>query len=385
MKRLLFIIPNQTTGGTNRSLQSLLVNIDNSKYAVDVFAMSHGGVYDGAFTNCRLLSPDLFVESIIARLENLKGWRKAVGAVAKLLCKISGYRFQEVVFAMAAKKLMRKKYDTVIAYSEGVATGLLEEMAHRSKLAWIHCDYLSYYQLNGCKDERAVYSGCRAIVCVSEFTRQSFLSVYPEFASRTYAIGNLMDVRRIRLLALEPVPEHISKSMFNILSIGRIDPVKRLSVIPEIAAKLMDCGHDFHWYIIGPKGTDAEYSRLLSNMERYGCRDRVTLLGEKKNPYSYIRLADLVVNTSISEACPYVVNEAKILGKPVVCTDFGSAPEFIQNGVTGYYVPLGHMAAHITELISDKRKYTSMCDSLADFKYGNEALLEKIDMLLNAD
>ena len=43
----------------------------------------------------------------------------------------------------------------------------------------------------------------------------------------------------------------------------------------------------------------------------------------------------MVVSTSVSEACPNVINEAKILHTPIVATNFGSVYEFIEDGVNG--------------------------------------------------
>ena|GEM_PF-7133817 len=75
------------------------------------------------------------------------------------------------------------------------------------------------------------------------------------------------------------------------------------------------------------------------------------------NPYSYISQADLIVNTSISEAAPNVINEALILHVPVICTNFGSAKEYVDNDKNGYIVPIEKIAEKVELLIKNISEY----------------------------
>ena len=111
--------------------------------------------------------------------------------------------------------------------------------------------------------------------------------------------------------------------------------------------------------------------------------DCVIYLGEKDNPYCYIRNSELLVNTSLSEACPYVINEAKILHKPVVCTDFGSAEEFIENGVNGYISPIESIHEPIISLIKNQELYDKMVSNISDFVYDNKRIINQIVGLFN--
>lgn len=64
-------------------------------------------------------------------------------------------------------------------------------MQHPNKIAWIHCDYASYYDLNNRKDESAVYNNFRSVVCVSKFTSMSFNNIYPKYQDKVKAINNI--------------------------------------------------------------------------------------------------------------------------------------------------------------------------------------------------
>ena len=88
------------------------------------------------------------------------------------------------------------------------------------------------------------------------------------------------------------------------------------------------------------------------------------------------------MNTSISEACPYVINEAKILGTPVVCTDFGSAKEFIDYGINGFYEPIEKVADRIICLIKNPNELLRVKNTLIDFRYNNWQILQQIYSLV---
>lgn len=384
MKRLLFVVPYLSTGGTNRSLQCLLSFMDTDRYDIDVFALAGDGVYKDHFTNCTLLPASPLIDSIIGRFENKRGFGRVLGLISKTLCKLTNYKFQHVAFSLVANQLCKKGYDAVIAYSEGVATEFVGTVKHRNKIAWIHCDYASYYGQNGCKNENSLYESFKSIVCVSQFTRKSFLSFYPNLNDKTTSINNLLDVDMMKRLSKEETDMELDSSKFNIVSVGRIDPVKQMSAIPAIAARLRARSLNIRWYIIGPKGTDKEYNLLKDNIKEYDCQDYVLLLGEKSNPYPYIRKANLLVVPSKSEACPYVVNEAKVLGTPVVVSDFGSAPEFVTNGDCGFVVPLDKMADIMAELVIDNKKYQEICENLLAFDYDNAGLLNQVNSLCDA-
>ena len=173
------------------------------------------------------------------------------------------------------------------------------------------------------------------------------------------------------------------KNFINIVSVGRIDPVKRFSYIPSVVRSLIDRGHKVRWYIVGPASQKVEYDLLLKKIIHYDVVDSVILLGEQKNPYPYIANADVFVSTSMSEACPYVVNEAKILHKPIVCTNFGSIYEFITHGKDGYISTLSDLSNTLDFLFSDSIAFENLKREISLFNYDNVKILSKIEKILS--
>ena len=383
-RRILFVVTYFDCGGINRSLQNLLNRIDVERYDVDVFGMVPDGMFSSLYKNCHVLPRHFLLSALMARYAQQKGSMRILSMVVKILSKVTNGLIGNLIKSNAAKRLKRRNYDTVVAFGEGAPTAFVGLMNHTNSVAWIHCDYSSYRQLNGNIDESALYSQFRHVVCVAEYPRRSFLSFYPDLASKTCTIYNILDDRMMMSLAKEEVKESFAQDVFHIVSIGRLDPVKRLSIVPSIAKQLVDNGCQFKWYVIGPKGgTMEEYDQLMKNISSLGVSDKVVYLGEKKNPYSYIARTDLLVNTSISEACPYVINEAMILHTPVVCTNFGSAAEFVNHGVNGFICPIEEMAVIISNYIRDKELQENINANLSSFTYENDVLMKQVYQVLS--
>lgn len=378
MKKILFVVTYLDTGGISRSLQNLLAKIDATKYAVDIFSMSHQGNFKSNFVNCNLLPKDALMHSLISRFGKARLYEKILSGCVKIVNKMLGGKLSAYVYSRVASKLSCSGYDAVIAFSEGVPTKLVSMMTHPNKVAWIHCDYKSYHKLNGNIDESNIYYSFKAIVNVSEFTQKSFIDLYPQYADKCYAIYNVLDVEMMKRQAEETYQPSYNDTYFNLVSVGRLDPIKRMSIIPSIAKQLIERGCSIRWYVVGPKGgTDEEYNNLIDNISSLGLSNEVIIVGERKNPYPFIKNANLLVNTSISEACPYVINEAKILCTPIVCPDFGSAKEFITNGKEGYYIPIDEFADCISKLINDISLRNEIYANLQCFNYDNDSIIKQ--------
>ena len=139
------------------------------------------------------------------------------------------------------------------------------------------------------------------------------------------------------------VPELIKKSedeIFDmnppsgkiIVTVGRLHPQKGQEIIPQITRKLVDAGYDIYWYLVGD-GMLRE--RIESLCCEYDVRERVILLGNKNNPFHYIKKCDIYVQTSSWEGWGLTIQEARILCKPMVVTPLPVVYEQITNGKNG--------------------------------------------------
>ena len=87
----------------------------------------------------------------------------------------------------------------------------------------------------------------------------------------------------------------------------------------------------------------------------------VKIIDFKKNPYNYIKKADLVVHTAIYEGLPNVLLEAICLNKYVISTNCSTGPsEILSNGKGGELIRLKDhktLAKKIREYYYNKNKF----------------------------
>ena len=105
-------------------------------------------------------------------------------------------------------------------------------------------------------------------------------------------------------------------------------------------------------------------------------------MGVKTNPHYYIKNADLLVSLSISEACPRVINEAKILHVPVVFTNFDTAKEFIENMENGLIYPIEEIKYSILEILQNKELNNKIRENISNFHFDNEDIMNNINKIL---
>ena len=275
------------------------------------------------------------------------------------------------------KKIEKNNYDCIVAFQEKQATDFCQHFSVKHKIAWIHCDYSKAYP----RDEKdlQLYGKYNKIVCVSQSTRDSFLKYFPSLLDRTVFIYNLFDSNAIISKSKETIDDsNFDCSQFTIISVGRINKVKRFDLIPRIAKDLCAKGVVFKWFIIGQPYSREDLQRLTYAIAEENVKDCVVYLGGKSNPYPYFQMADLLVCVSESEACPMIFNEAKLLNLQIVSTDFPSAFEFIDKNKNGRITKIEMMADTIADIVSEKP-----CRSTKDSTFNANELNDKILLQLS--
>lgn len=380
MKKILFILPSLEIGGTLSSFISLYHQL-KGRYIINVFAISHDGQLDIPFS-VDLMPKDCLIHAYRCNYANVRGFYRFITFLIKLfkrlllLCNVN----DEFIYKRLVKRLSNQ-YDVVIGFQEELPNQLASLIKAPQKYAWIHCDYSRH---SGCGKELSIYSQFTKIVCVSKYTAAVFENYYPGLKENTTYIYNILDKDQIIEKSCESITDsRFINDKFTIISVGRIASVKRFEYVPAIAASMKEKGVSFIWYIIGPNLGDSCLQQLLDNIKYYNVEDCVVYLGGKSNPYPYFKHSNLLVSLSLSEACPMIFNEAKVLNVPAVSADFPSAYEFIKEGVNGEICSLDQMAAVLSGIIKNTDSYNSLVQNLSKESDINDDTLSKLNDLLD--
>lgn len=179
-----------------------------------------------------------------------------------------------------------------------------------------------------------------------------------------------------------PIPSDEAKAFIGvppgdrmILYVGRIEPLKGLDVLLEAVGRFCQTEHieqsHLHLAIIGGEpdvkqdAMTVEMSRLQALREKYGLSDIVTFLGKRGQdtlPY-YYSAAEVVVVPSHYESFGMVALEAMACGTPVVASQVGGLAFLVQDGVTGFTVPVADPEAlcmHLKSLLSNPELRSKM-------------------------
>lgn len=352
-KKVLIIVNNFGMGGTIASLYTLLSKIDPRKVHVDIFPRVNSGTFVGNMPNCTILSENLWLSRSIYNKSFITRILNFIFLVFRKLFEKIGVDLYQIYNKIGGRQIHTEDYDAVIGFDESLPR-FISTLPARKRINWIHCDYRR--SANG-KDESRYYDKIDIVVCVSEFAKRVFTEYYPKYINKTIAIHNIINVEDLRQKASMPVDDsRFTTGCFNIVSCGRLDPVKQFHLIPFIADEIRKkTDKPFRWYIIGGGSNEIE-KQIQQEIEKYDVSEYVIPLGMKRNPFKFMQKSNLYVCTSYSESYPMVVNEAKALGIPVLCNTFPSAAESIENGVNGYICEIELMPKIIALMIDTPMK-----------------------------
>lgn len=191
----------------------------------------------------------------------------------------------------------------------------------------VHADYVRAKEVNFTYNK---WHKTTEHVGVSEHVCKIFKKLYPkEKITRIYNI-------------LDEIQE--TKPILKLISATRVSKEKGYERMLKLAQELKKAGIKFRWTIF----TDLElYNKKPFNLEE------IVYMKPSHNFFDYIVEADYGVQLSDTEGYSYFINECLEYGTPVLCTNFPSAYESIEDEKNGYILDMQLSNLNINKIVNN--------------------------------
>lgn len=386
MKSILFVIDSLGCGGAEKSLVSLLPLLNRDKYEIHLWILHQGGVFESLLPNNVIIedSPSYSIyEGIKLRIAFL--WYSLYSRVLKLLnIKEHG---AETLWKCVGKtyKVPSRKYDVAIAYQQGFPTYLVATKINaQKKFAWINVNIFNAGY--NTRFNSQFYDRIDYIVPVSKELETLLRRNYPQFSEKYHCVYDIINLQIIRKQASEDIAEKVeSDKEVTLVTTGRLARQKNHLLAVEAARVLKNHGLDFRWFFVGEGG---ERKNIENKIKEYGLQEYVRLLGLRTNPYPYMARCLVYVQTSSFEGFGLTIAEAKILGKPVVSTNFDVVYDQLEHERNGLISQMdaNSLAENIIRMVSDETLRKRIIDQVE--QESNDTSLteaQKVEKLIDED
>lgn len=388
MKRILFICSNMNIGGFQKSLINLLNSFDYKKYKVELLLIEQKGIFineipdEVKLVDLDKLRPEFFNSSGKSIILLIKKRRFILAfiriIIAGIACIDKGYG------AILMSKFIPnidEEYDCCIDYNgQYLNYYMIDRVNAKRKITYFHSDYEKWdYYKNA---DKKYYKKADAIVTISETCEESLKKYFPEASDKIYCIENIITNKTVSLSS--NVKFKKEKDKLCIMTVGRVCIDKGLEYATDAAVLLKKAGIKFKWYWVGPGNDIIEHKQMIIDKK---IEDVFEYLGPTNNPYNYIRAADICVYPSKFEGKSVVIEETKIINKPIVVTNFSTVSNQIENMKSGIIVEMNGNAVYegIKRLIDDNQLAKDIVEYQKKYCLGNGDEIEKLYNLINSN
>lgn len=373
--RILFVINTLGQAGAETALLSLLQTLAREKgearYEISLYVLTgQGEMVSRLPADVRLLNKKYREESVLTA-KGRKYLKKTVlkamftrGTVVKLF----PYLVKNTCAMLGKKRLLPDKllwrvlsdggmvlpeeYDLAVSYLEGGAAYFVaDHVKAAKKAAFIHVDYEKAGYTRAL--DKDCYLAFDKIFTVSDEVREAFLKAYPELPDKTEVFHNILNKEEIVRRAEEGEGFTDGFTGMRLLSVGRLTAQKAFEVSVDSMKRLKDAGKNVRWYVLGEGD---QRKKLQEQIDALGLTEDFILYGAVNNPYPFMKQADIYVHASRFEGKSIAIQEAQILGKPMVVSDCSGNREQVCHGKDGLMCGLtpDSLAENIMLLLEDE-------------------------------
>lgn len=376
-KRLLIHNGNISIGGQEKMLMEFLNILDSKKYEILLLIEENNGKRNDyidripKWIDYKFLTTEEFMNKI-EKYQGSKNFLKKLyySHLLKLKKKIS------------LKEL--RKYlnfsDIIIDYDMGLLRNLHKiNLQNKKIIGWSHA---GSGELLKKKQKRENVNKYDCIVTINETMKNGYLKNYNN--KEIVKIYNFLDFDLIEKKAEEKLEKDYGKY---IISVGSLTENKNHKLLINAFKILKDKYKVSEKLLIAGEGKERE--NLEKQIRELNLENDVLLLGQKENPYKYIKNSELYVISSKDESFSLTLVEAMFLKKLVISVKSNGPIEILKNKKYGVLVEnnADEMAEKINYYLENKderKKYEELgYERAKDFskENGKKVIEEFIDRL----
>ena len=363
-KKVLFIIGSLQSGGVSKSMISLLNAWDTEKYETSLLlCCKDGDVFsDYLPKNIQpIYSP--VIEHVMGGFSSVRWllvhghFLLCLGVLLRLILSHVSRSLASELIAKMMPVVSDVHYDLIVDYGgQQLLYYMVNKLSATKKVSFFHSDYSKWsFYYNA---DKKYYPVVDHIFTISQICVDSLKNFFPNCAEKISIMENISSPVMIRRQSLESIGnfkvqiDQMKADGNTILcTIGHICRGKGFDFAIEASDILKRNGIKFKWIFIG-KVLEEDLLKFITDK---GLDDNILLVGIQSNPYPYISLSDIVVHPSRFEGKSIALDEAKILCKPIVVTNFSTVGDQFKNGKNGTICEMSGKAVAnaIIELIND--------------------------------
>lgn len=344
MKKVLFIVGTLQSGGVSKSMVSLLNVWDRDKYDTSLLlCCKEGDVFSKYLPEKVKVIYNPIIEHVMGGFSSVK-WLflhghilLSIGVLLRLLLSRISKSLSGELIAKMMPTVSDEYYDLVVDYGgQQLLYYMVNKLKAARKVTFFHNDYSKWpYYYNA---DKKYYPKVDNIFSISKTCTDALKKYFPDCADKVSIMENISSPSMIQAQAedysndLRVMFQEYKNDGNNILCTVAHFCRRKGSDFAIEAAEILKKQHvKFKWLFVG-KVLEEDLCYLIKEK---GLEENMIFVGVQSNPYPYMYLSDIYVQPSRYEGKSISLDEAKILCKPIVVTNFSTVGDQFENGKNG--------------------------------------------------